>query len=287
MSAQLENGHIRIANEIWDEIIRRDFSKRQKDILHFLLRLSYGCQKKTATIPKLKDFAMCGVAPTQIANELNYLKTCKVIDWDRDDMIFAFNKNYDYWQVSPVKGWDKERFNELIHLNLKKTSQNMNFTKHELHETLSLGFMKHEDIEPSIPCGSKDEDVSKDSIKDLKDITTTTTISETDTLEKVHMKVFGRTMIPSMMTDFISKVKKKGYTEHFLIELFLEAGESSTTTPNIRYLESIFTNWDEKKIYTRSQAKAEREKEKVMQFPRTGQAPFRTKLEQEMSYLGG
>jgi phage replication O-like protein O len=273
MSAQLENGYIRIANEIWDEVIRRDFSKRQKDILHLILRLSYGCQKKVAHIPMLKDFAICGVTPNHISNEVAYLKECKVIEWDREDMIFAFNKNYDVWQVSPVRSWNKERFKELIHLNLNSTtSQNRNFPKQELPETGSFDFPKKEVNEPEIPYGSKDEGVSKDSIKDLKDTTTTT--SETDTLEKAHMKVFGRTIIPSMMTDFISKVKKKGYTEHFLIELLLEAGESSTTTPNIRYLESIFTNWDEKKIYTRVQAKADRDKEKVMQFPRTGQASY-------------
>lgn len=167
MSAQLENGYIRIANEIWDEIIRRDFSKRQKDILHLILRLSYGCNKKVAHIPLLQDFSLCGVTPNHITEELKFLKTCKVIDWDRTDMFFSFNKNYEIWQMSPVKKWDDERFKDLVHMNL--TSQNRNFPKQELPEKGSKNFPKKEDGQASNPWESKSEDASKDSIKDIKD----------------------------------------------------------------------------------------------------------------------
>lgn len=186
-SPQVENGFIRIANEIWDEVIRRDFSKRQKDILLFIWRLSYGCQKKAALIPMLKDFAMCGVAATQITGELKYLETCRVLFWERQNNSFEFNKSYDLWQVNPVKGWDSERFRELLHHNLyaKGTSQNMksDFTKHEVdnnqqfmkHEVDTSQNMKHDLIKHEVegvsnPYGSKVEDVSKESIKDsIKD----------------------------------------------------------------------------------------------------------------------
>lgn len=117
---QTENGHIQIANEIWEEIIRRDFSKRQLAILQLILRLSYGCRKKTATIPKLKDFEVCGVGKTNITQELKYLTTTKVIVWDKEENTFTFNKDYDMWQISPVKGWDEEVFKELLHINLTK-----------------------------------------------------------------------------------------------------------------------------------------------------------------------
>lgn len=171
MSAQLENGYIRIANEIWDEIIRRDFTKRQKDILLFIWRLSYGCSKKTAIIPKLKHFSICGVGATNITSELKYLQIMKVIYWDRENMVFSFNKDYGIWQVTPVRGWDDDTFNELLHVNISsKTSQNDKLSKREVINSISENLLNQEVEEPEIPCGSKDEGVSKDSIKDINNI---------------------------------------------------------------------------------------------------------------------
>ena len=119
---QAENGYIRLANELWDEVIRRDFTKRQKDILFFIWRLSYGCQKRTAYVPKMKDFELCGVPATKIRPELEYLEKCRVMFWDRDDHIFEINKNYEEWFVSLVKTWDEVKFNDLIALNLARKS---------------------------------------------------------------------------------------------------------------------------------------------------------------------
>lgn len=203
---QIENGYIRIANEIWDEVIRRNFSKRQKDILLFIWRLSYGCQKKYAVIPKMKDFEICGVSATQIKPELEYLEQCQVLKWDRENKTFEINKDYERWQINPVKGWDKERFDNLIRFNLAKDSQNMkkNFIKREVHwenedddasQNMNVSFMnhevlgpglnqkftkhedensqnmksdftKHEDSEPEIPCPTRPGGMSKDIIKD-------------------------------------------------------------------------------------------------------------------------
>lgn len=112
-----KNGYVAIANEIWDEVIRRDFTKRQKDILFFIWRLSYGCNQQVAVIPMQKDFSLCGVGKGHIGAELKHLETCKVIT--RTDVEYCFNENYDLWKIDSVRGWEKERFQELIHLNLK------------------------------------------------------------------------------------------------------------------------------------------------------------------------
>ncbi|MDQ0169157.1 replication protein [Paenibacillus tundrae] len=119
-----KNGFVGIANQIWDEVIRRDFTKRQKDILLFLWRLSYGCNQATAMVPMLKDFSLCGVGKTNITNELKYLENCNVIAWQRGDNEFSFNEDFAYWQVSPVRGWDDERFKELIGINLAQAKRN-------------------------------------------------------------------------------------------------------------------------------------------------------------------
>lgn len=256
VNPQKENGHVQIANEIWDEIIRRDFSKRQKDIMQLILRMSYGCNKKTAYIPLLKDFALCGVSPTQITSELKYLMMCKVIDWDRADMLFAFNKNYEIWQVSPVKWWDDERFKQLLHLNIsKKTSQNMNFTKHELHEKGSSDFMKSEVGQASNPWESKAEDVSKDSIKDIKEEEKPMTAMD------AYFYSFKKMNYTGHIQGYIVELSKRGYTDAFVREIFLAMGAHGAG-PDLMYMKKTAEDWISKGIYTFSEATRRREEEK-------------------------
>lgn len=116
-----KSGFVRIENKILDEVIRRDFTKRQKDILLFIWRLSYGCRRDVAYIPKLKDFTLCGVGKGHIGAELRELEQCKVIT--RNNNEYRFNEEYDFWQITPVRGWDGDRFNELIHLNIVESKK--------------------------------------------------------------------------------------------------------------------------------------------------------------------
>ncbi|MCY9593754.1 hypothetical protein PC41400_21730 [Paenibacillus chitinolyticus] len=205
---QVENGFVSVANELWDEIIRRNFTKRQKDILYFVLRLSYGCRNKSAFVPKLKDFELCGVGKTHITNELKYLVECRVIAWDKAECAFAINKDYEKWQVSPVAGWNREEFNNLIHQNLAKklpkqeheipekvteivTSENNGYrnSNQQVTETVTEELPKQEPLSGLNPCGSKAEGVSKDSIKDsIKNNITTTDIepAESDPLIQIQ-----------------------------------------------------------------------------------------------------
>lgn len=177
-SPQLGNGYIGIANEIWDEIISRKFTERQQKILKLVLRLSYGCQKKEAAIPLLKHFELCGVRIQDAKKEVTYLQQCKVISWD-GKQIYSLNKNYDEWRVSLVKEWDKDKFSELISLNLRKTKVTKSVTQKEddLPESYEkcnpevtksvTGELRKVEVEQALnPCESKTEGTSKDMFKD-------------------------------------------------------------------------------------------------------------------------
>lgn len=130
VSPQKSNGFIGIANTLWDEIIRRDFTKRQKDILMLILRLSYGCNRKVALIPLQKDFALCGLGGKgHVGEELKYLEQCKVIMRGPSKGEYSFNKNYELWQVTPVRGWDDSRFDALVHLNLVEARKERKVTE--------------------------------------------------------------------------------------------------------------------------------------------------------------
>ena len=251
MSVQLENGYIRIANEIWDEIIRRDFSKRQKDILLFIWRLSYGCNRKTAIIPLLKDFEMCGVTPTNVTKEIKHLVECKVIEWDRQNGLFWFNKDYRFWQISPVKGWDTERYKELIHINInEKTYQNDKSPQQELIKTISVDLSKQEVGQASNPWESKAEGVSKDSIKDIQEEEEKK--PEISVIE-AYRKSFGQFNMTGHITGYIVELKRRGFTDTFVREVILEMGTRGIN-PDERYMRKLAEDWISRGIYTQVEA---------------------------------
>lgn len=181
---QAEKGHMRIANDIWVAIIKRKFTLRQRNILDFILRMSWGCRKKSAVIPMLKDFELCGVRKEHIKIELEHLVNMSVLMWDSNRNEYSFNKDFDQWKVTPVKGWKEERFNELISMNLgykvtetvtdlpnQQPPQNSNpvtksvtqLPKKKLsyYKKRVTQLQKRQLESAENPCGSKDETVPK------------------------------------------------------------------------------------------------------------------------------
>ncbi|MCG5104410.1 replication protein [Oceanobacillus alkalisoli] len=138
-SPQVEKGFIRIANELWNEILRRNFSKRQLNLILFLWRLSYGTGQKDCKIEKFNQLELAGMYKQDVKKELEHLRECAVLNWDEKTMVFSINKNYKMWQITPNKNWDSEKFDSLIHLNLsrKKVSETPTGRKQEVSKTLT------------------------------------------------------------------------------------------------------------------------------------------------------
>ena len=93
---QLKNGYIKIANSLYEEIMLRNFSKREINAILLIIRNTYGCDKKFAIIPQYtKFFGACGIYKQDIKKVLEKLESHKVIKWDKNTNIFGFNKNFD------------------------------------------------------------------------------------------------------------------------------------------------------------------------------------------------
>ena len=161
---QKTDAHLRIAHSITEAIMMRNFSKRQRSILDLILRLSWGCAKRSAVIPKQKDFKIVGIAETKIKSELEWLINANVIECYKNTNEYGFLKDFDKWAVSLVPEYDKKRFNELLHINL--TSQNGN-----LFPEKGRNFPKNREVVLNV---NTDEMLasgqSKESIKESKDI---------------------------------------------------------------------------------------------------------------------
>lgn len=184
-SPQPTDSHTRISNELYTQILMRDFTKRQRAILDLLIRLSYGCGKKTAHIPQMKHFETCGVSPNKVKGELEALRVRRVIDWDIHSHDFWLNKDYDTWELPMPNEEQQEMFAELLRINLKvvdaqngksnaqnghdQNGQDDQKGKSQPPKTGSENLPKREVEEPAKPSGTRADEppITKDNYKDI------------------------------------------------------------------------------------------------------------------------
>jgi len=115
----------RISNELYRAIMQTDFSKRQRNILDLVIRMSYGCGKKFALLRPV-DFELVGVYKTHVKRELDYLCEASVLAIDGDQIIL--NKNYNQWRISLSKtAIDPDKWSAVLSRNLQnKVTENSN-----------------------------------------------------------------------------------------------------------------------------------------------------------------
>lgn len=100
-SPQLENGHTRIAHEIMEAIVRSNLSGTQVRALLWIIRLTYGFQRKEMT-------TNVGAFATKLKTSKDYVKTVfgelehlHVItcEWATTEVCkVLFNKDLDKWR---------------------------------------------------------------------------------------------------------------------------------------------------------------------------------------------
>jgi phage replication O-like protein O len=139
---QFENGYTRIANNLFEAIMLREFTKRQRKILDLILRLSYGCNKGNAIIPYQRDFEVVGINEADIKEQLDWLEDSKIIL--RQGNQYSLNENIDDWQISRVQPFQPERLSELLRLNLKGTSKMLSIANYQLGKPGNTSLVKHE-----------------------------------------------------------------------------------------------------------------------------------------------
>lgn len=103
---QLENGHVRIANELLDAILAFGFSGRQLHVVLTVMRKTYGYNKKHDDMSASQVGVMCGVSRNHVTETLNQLHEMRVITKRVGEYgcVIGLNKHYDQWLTSPKKG---------------------------------------------------------------------------------------------------------------------------------------------------------------------------------------
>lgn len=129
-NVQLENGYIRIAFDLFNELNFRDFNRMHLNILNFIIRLSYGCKKKFAYISPKSLFRLYGVNKNYIKQSLDYLINNKIIIV-QNDKYYSINKNFDEWTVPYKVGVNFEEFKKIVSENLYTNHQNDDDSNHQ------------------------------------------------------------------------------------------------------------------------------------------------------------
>lgn len=88
--------YTKIKNRILEKIITSNFTKRQLKILLFIIRFSYGLNKKYAVLNK-KDFFYAGISPYHVDGELKKLIIRGAIKWNPEMRVFWINRNLKEW----------------------------------------------------------------------------------------------------------------------------------------------------------------------------------------------
>jgi hypothetical protein len=116
---KLDNPHLFIQQMlIHGEMLKRDFTKRQMNIICAILTLSYLLGKETAIVPKMRDWEIVGISKVKIRQELTQLVKMDVLHWEEEGNVFRI-KDIREWKAKYHNGYNDERANELFALNIK------------------------------------------------------------------------------------------------------------------------------------------------------------------------
>ena len=110
-SPQLENGYLKIANELWDALIRLKVSGEQRQCLDFILRKTYGWKKKYDQITLSQFNKGTGISIRSCRRALEKLLDRKIIinykgveKAHGQVLTYGINKDYSRWLP-----WTKKR----------------------------------------------------------------------------------------------------------------------------------------------------------------------------------
>ena len=107
MSPQLENGYIKIANEIMDALCKVSVGLGNRQVLDAILRKTYGFNKVEDSISLSQLSEMTGLSKRSVIYALQNLETKKLIKIKRNKgrghkneiNIISFNKKHKEWVV--------------------------------------------------------------------------------------------------------------------------------------------------------------------------------------------
>lgn len=101
---QIEDGYTRIANELFEEILRFPFTKREQTIVFAVIRKTYGYNKKADEISLSQLAEITGISKPHISETVTKLVTLNVllVEQGKFAQRIELNKKYKQWVTKTV-----------------------------------------------------------------------------------------------------------------------------------------------------------------------------------------
>lgn len=105
-SPQLENGHLKIANELIEAILSADLGRREQKVVWAVIRKTYGYNKKADAISTSQIAALTGIDRSDVAKTLRGLIQKRIL-LSGESSVFrhgmnvpnlSVNKDYESWE---------------------------------------------------------------------------------------------------------------------------------------------------------------------------------------------
>ncbi len=119
VEVKTKNGYVKIANNLFDNIFIRDFTKRELQVILLIIRLSYGFNRKYAIIEPKARICLLGIQAPNIDRTLDRLLDKKII-LSHGNNVYSLNKHYDQWEIKINKYFNCEKYTNLKALQFKK-----------------------------------------------------------------------------------------------------------------------------------------------------------------------
>ena len=99
-SPQLKNGFVRLANEIYEALAKFRIPGEARQVLDFIIRKTYGWNKKEDVIPLSQFVAGTGMKKSNVCRAINHLIHLNLIikNDNARGTSYRFNKNFDEWK---------------------------------------------------------------------------------------------------------------------------------------------------------------------------------------------
>lgn len=103
---QLEDGHVRIANELYDAMLGKLHSFRHLKVAMAIVRKTYGYRKKEDDLTVSQLASLTGIHRNNVGKALTELEAARVINPVRPGahgLIIGINKHHEQWQTEEKK----------------------------------------------------------------------------------------------------------------------------------------------------------------------------------------
>lgn len=255
MSAQLEDGYTRIANELLERLMKIKLNGTQHNIVHCIVRYTYGFQRKSHAMSLSFISEAVEAHKDTVKRELDKLIECKIVKVFRpgdytNSREIGMNKDVEDWQIysKPIgrQSTNQSTVSESVYL------QSAN------QPTPTVDRLAHQE-RYSFKDNSKDIQEEEESAYDKIPIQDA---EQTQTAMDAYYYSFKKINYTGQISGYVVELANRGYKDAFVREVFLAMGEYGAS-PDINYMKKLAEDWILKGIFTLEEAKSRRNKAKA------------------------